>query len=103
LGSVELWGRVVVGDEGYRAEYAQPRVLYVPEGERWASALAAKYECRVVEVPSARWGSRAILSDLADEDRWLSHLEPWRIHEGRPGAADALDLELRQLLNRGAT
>jgi hypothetical protein len=101
VGSVDLWGRVIVADEGYRAEYAQPRVLYVPEGERWAHPLAARYECRVVEVPPERWGTFAMIQELADEDRWLSRLDAWRIHDGRPGVPDALDVELRHLLTRG--
>jgi hypothetical protein len=41
-----------------------------------------------------------MLADLADEERLLEHSEPWRVHDGRGGGEDALDLELRRLLRR---
>jgi hypothetical protein len=47
-GSVKLWGKVVVHERGYRAEFGYPRELYVAD-ERMREALEA-YDIPVVVV-----------------------------------------------------
>lgn len=48
MGEVELWGRVVEGTQGWRAEFGYPRTLYVPfEAHRLVKPLRDSYGCKV--------------------------------------------------------
>jgi len=38
LGSVYLWGRLIVGERGWRAEFAYPDRLYLPSDAGWGDA-----------------------------------------------------------------
>ncbi len=52
FGTVSLWGKVIPGDRGWRAEYAYPRELWVIESaKRSASLLAEDYSvpCHVIK------------------------------------------------------
>jgi hypothetical protein len=43
-GEVELWGKVIEGTQGWRAEFGYPKVLYVPfEANHLADALSRTY------------------------------------------------------------
>jgi hypothetical protein len=46
VGQVALWGGVIVGEHGYRAQFAFPHKLYVPN-QRWQEAreLREAYGC----------------------------------------------------------
>lgn len=60
LGQVSLWGRVVEGKKGYRAEFAYPRNLWVPPG---ISVYYIYHPKRGCSVPVS--GER-ILQDLSE-------------------------------------
>lgn len=44
IGEVFLWGRVIVGDKGWKAQYARPKSLLLPhEGYRFYRDLKRRY------------------------------------------------------------
>jgi hypothetical protein len=101
LGRVELWGEVAVCQTGYRAEWAQPDVLFMPgDGVGMlARRLAEKYECRVKMVPLPVWTDGIVdgspvrfLVDLTFGEKvdWPD----WPEIDGRP---ESFDAELRAL------
>jgi hypothetical protein len=54
VGGVSLWGRLIVAEHGYRAEYAYPHDLWIPDSgddvassERLRAELAARYAVEV--------------------------------------------------------
>lgn len=66
VGRVRVWGRVVVCEHGYRAEWAYPDALWVPfvDGDRHAGWRAdrtclalGRYGVPVRALPTDRWGS----------------------------------------------
>lgn len=74
LGRVQLWGRVIEHNRGYRAEYARPLSLLLLGGtQKQADELAAFYRCEV-KVRSgkllARWLDRAAKAAADDRSRW---------------------------------
>ena len=48
FGAVHLWGRVIEHRSGYRAQYAYPALLCVPNA-RAAQSLRESYKCEVFE------------------------------------------------------
>ena len=86
IGRTALWGDVVEGARGWRASYAYPRELYVPEvhvnRRRLRGLEAMAFELADYGVPvriCEGMTARDVVDDLADR------LAPWR----RRGAAAA--------------
>ena len=48
-GEVSLWGKVIKAEHGYRAEFAYPRKLFVPNNPTVAAALRRDYGIEVNE------------------------------------------------------
>ena len=44
LGTVSLWGRTIVCERGWRAEYAYPQELFLPADAGWESNLLDSYQ-----------------------------------------------------------
>jgi hypothetical protein len=60
IGSVTLWGRVVVGTRGWRAQFAYPRRLIVLERRPWTFRLRQELESAYeVPVSTMRWTDMA--------------------------------------------
>jgi hypothetical protein len=57
-GSVALWGKILVCEAGYRAEFAYPDVVIV-QNEKLAQALRRTYGCEVVVGPWKGFGGKA--------------------------------------------
>ena len=57
IGEVDLWGRVVRFEMGYRAELCMVRRLCVCPGFFNLAMLSRRYECDVAVVPADKWPS----------------------------------------------
>ncbi len=61
-GKVELWGRVLCGERGYRAEYAKPAAFLIPETKLdLAVLLEDTYECAAKVIPPTFFDDREAL------------------------------------------
>lgn len=57
IGEVALWGKIVEGNQGYRAQYAYPTKLYLPfEANHLAKPLSEAYGVEVVPMNFIRKG-----------------------------------------------
>lgn len=51
IGTVELWGKVIEHEHGWRGEYARPKQITVYNTEQWvADAIAREWECEVTRA-----------------------------------------------------
>jgi hypothetical protein len=48
VGIMEGWGKILIGDRGFRAQYARIVALHLPTDHQWLSQLQSQY-------PAARW------------------------------------------------
>jgi hypothetical protein len=75
FGVVAAWGHVLIGTEGWRAQFASPLALFVPEGSIMAGRadlLAMNYGVPVVsrvEVLRSEFGPEESLAGLLGTDR----------------------------------
>lgn len=69
-GEVYLWGKIVEHYDGYRAEFAYPKKLYVPNSikncEEIAQSLRQKYNCEVII-------DKYILRNIDDKEKFIIH------------------------------
>lgn len=75
FGEVKLWGKIVVGEHGYRAQYAYPASLYVP-------ADLCTAELNLLELFGVPIRDRAELGDMSGEHfpKWITPPAiPWTV------------------------
>lgn len=76
VGSVALWGRVVVGEHGWRAELAYPTHLYVGWSKRTPASLAEQLlaDLRAYRVPVEALDARSV-PEMVEQLRSVSASE----------------------------
>lgn len=82
LGRIALWGNVVVHEDGYRAEYAYPQLLfYGPTMDREiVSPVAANYGCEAAPMPDDLRVRMELLVKARESDNqgpWASSFSQW--------------------------
>lgn len=41
LGTASMWGKIIITERGWRAEYAYPKEIFLPAEARWENAVTS--------------------------------------------------------------